>query len=257
MKKTELINYLNSYLNLDINWWDSSQNWLQVDTSKKEINKIGYAVDATTYIIDKALEANVDMIIVHHWIFRNKNENLVWIQYERIKKLFNKNIWLYACHLPLDAHKHVWNNVMTLKKMCQFLWVKNFKILDYFSIEWNNIWWKIIFEQTIKIEDIIVGLQNVWRNTYLYNFWNKKEIRSIWLVTWCWWSILKKMDKVWYVDLFLTWEALHDSITFAKENKQSFVVWWHYETEIIWVQTLSEFLHKKYWIKTVFLDEKY
>ena len=59
MNKIALINYLNSYLNLDINWWDSSKNWLQVDTTKDEIKKIGYAVDATTYIIDKGIKDNI------------------------------------------------------------------------------------------------------------------------------------------------------------------------------------------------------
>lgn len=257
MEKLQLIDYLNSYLNIHHDRWDSSQNWIQVDTTKKSINKIWYAVDATTYIIEKAIQENVDIILVHHWIFWWKEDVLLWVQYERIKKLIEWNIWLYACHLPLDAHKEIWNNAMTLKKICWFLWIEDFQIWNYFSINGNNIWWKIDFWKEIALDNIISALKHIWWNTQVYNFWNKEKIKSIWIVTWCWWSILKKIDLIWDIDLFLTGEALHDSITYAKERSQSFILWGHYESEIIWVQSLSENLKKQYWLDIVFLNEKY
>jgi putative NIF3 family GTP cyclohydrolase 1 type 2 len=65
MNKQELINYLNNYLQID-EFNDSSKNGLQVDNNKQEIKKIGYAVDATTYIFEKAIKENVDMILTHH-----------------------------------------------------------------------------------------------------------------------------------------------------------------------------------------------
>ena len=58
------------------------------------------------------------MIIVHHGIFwsgvdpsiRDYNRN-------RIKFLLEKEISLYACHLPLDMHSEVGNNIQLLKTL--------------------------------------------------------------------------------------------------------------------------------------------
>jgi putative NIF3 family GTP cyclohydrolase 1 type 2 len=68
MIKVELIKYLDDYLKKS-DFKDTSKNGLQVDTQKKEIKKIGYAVDATTYIFDKAIYEKVDMVISHHGLF--------------------------------------------------------------------------------------------------------------------------------------------------------------------------------------------
>jgi putative NIF3 family GTP cyclohydrolase 1 type 2 len=68
MNKTDLTAYLNEYLNIS-NFDDTSKNGLQIDNEKSEIKKIAYAVDASTYIFDKAIEEKVDMVLVHHGIF--------------------------------------------------------------------------------------------------------------------------------------------------------------------------------------------
>ena len=49
MKKIELVKYLDEYLKVP-EYKDDSKNWLQVDSEKTEIKKIGFSVDANTYI---------------------------------------------------------------------------------------------------------------------------------------------------------------------------------------------------------------
>jgi putative NIF3 family GTP cyclohydrolase 1 type 2 len=68
MKKQDLINYLDQYLKIN-DFQDKSKNGLQVDNSKKEIKKIGYSVDASTYIFEKAKEEKVDMVLCHHGMY--------------------------------------------------------------------------------------------------------------------------------------------------------------------------------------------
>jgi putative NIF3 family GTP cyclohydrolase 1 type 2 len=53
MNKKKLIKYLDEYLNLS-EFKDDSKNGLQIDSSKDEIKKLGFAVDANTYIFEKA-----------------------------------------------------------------------------------------------------------------------------------------------------------------------------------------------------------
>jgi putative NIF3 family GTP cyclohydrolase 1 type 2 len=70
MQKKTLLTYLDTYLAHEQFPGDTSANGLQVDTNKQEIKKIGYAVDVTTYLIDKAIEAEVDIMLTHHGMFR-------------------------------------------------------------------------------------------------------------------------------------------------------------------------------------------
>jgi putative NIF3 family GTP cyclohydrolase 1 type 2 len=55
MNKKELIAYLDEYLQIS-EFKDDSKNGLQIDNSKDEIKKLGFAVDANTYIFKKAKE---------------------------------------------------------------------------------------------------------------------------------------------------------------------------------------------------------
>ena len=116
MNKQELINYINDYLQIE-NFVDSSKNWLQIDSTKDQIKKIWYAVDATTYIFKKAKQENVDLVLVHHWLFWGFEQVLVWVPFKRAKFMLENNIALVAYHLPLDAHPEVGNNAWLLESL--------------------------------------------------------------------------------------------------------------------------------------------
>lgn len=258
MNKKELVNYLDEYLkNKDFK--DDSKNWLQVDSTKKEIKKVWFAVDATTYIFDKAKEEWVDMILTHHWIFWWREEVLVWVPYNRTKKLINSDICLYSSHLPLDAHNEVWNNIWLLKSFVNIFWLRDneYKIEKFWEYHWENIWYWIRFDKKIHISNLVIPYAEQMQLTKkLYNFWNKDYIKSIAFVSWWWWSVLKEWYDKWY-DLFLSWEFAHYEMTFAKELWLSIFEWGHYETEKIWPKLLAHHIKNKFWLEIVYLDEKY
>jgi len=125
MNKKELISYLDEYLKIN-SFEDRSKNGLQVDNQKEEILKIGYSVDPTNFIFEKAIQENVDMVISHHHIFNGQGQVLTGILYKRIYNLIKNDIALFACHLPLDAHSEVGNNIGLLKAF-----VRIFDLQDY------------------------------------------------------------------------------------------------------------------------------
>jgi len=277
MEKQELIKYLDEYLKIN-DFKDNSKNWLQVDNCNSEIKKIGYSVDASTYIFDKARNEDVDLVLCHHGMFWWYENVLVWVPFERAKKLIENNIALYACHLPLDAHSEVWNNIWLLKWFVNIFWLSSSVIpaevpgrqypcgtgiYENYSIEsfWNwhelDIWFALRFKNKVHIS----SLQTIYAETLqlqkkLYNFGNKDFIQSIAFGSWWWWSWIKEAKEKWF-DLFLTWEAVHHEILWAKELGQSIMLAWHRETEKIWPKLLAYHLRDKFWIEIVFLDEKY
>ena len=249
MKKNELVKFLDEYLKID-QYEDSSKNGLQVDNEKKDIKKIWYAVDATSYIFDKAVKENVDMVICHHGMFWWFDTVVVWPHYDRLNKLIKNDIALYVCHLPLDGHEKVGNNKMLLDKFVDFFKIKDFDVeqFDYsFGLKLKN--W-------IKFEDLEKYCDEIWLEKWLYNFGNLEKISSIYFSSGGGLFLAKKTKDIWY-DLLITWEWAHYEISLAKDMWQSVLLGWHYETEVFGVQSLSEKLEKDFWVEVVFLDEKY
>jgi dinuclear metal center YbgI/SA1388 family protein len=89
---------------------DAAVNGLQV-AGRDRVAHIVVGVTANKALIDAAVAAKADAIIVHHGVFwRGDDPRLVGYHRERLKALLAANINLYAYHLPLDAHAEVGNN---------------------------------------------------------------------------------------------------------------------------------------------------
>lgn len=110
MNRDELTTYLNKRLNLNAFGGDVSNNGLQVSGSP-EVSRIVAGVDGCLSLFQRAVEEKADFVIVHHGIsWGSDPRRFTGITAERLKLLFQHNISLYACHLPLDAHPELGNN---------------------------------------------------------------------------------------------------------------------------------------------------
>ena len=89
---------------------DYGPNGLQVE-GKPEINKLVSGVTASKALIEAAIEAQADAILVHHGLFWRGQEGTVtgWMK-QRLRLLLAHDISLLAYHLPLDAHPQWGNN---------------------------------------------------------------------------------------------------------------------------------------------------
>ncbi|WP_352337854.1 Nif3-like dinuclear metal center hexameric protein [Psychrobacter sp. 16-MNA-CIBAN-0192] len=89
---------------------DYAPNGLQVDGGQP-IERIVTGVTACEALIDAAIAANADAIMVHHGYFwKGEPEPLIGMKGRRIRKLLQNGISLIAYHLPLDAHPIIGNN---------------------------------------------------------------------------------------------------------------------------------------------------
>jgi dinuclear metal center YbgI/SA1388 family protein len=90
---------------------DYAPNGLQVE-GIRQIQKIVTGVTASLALIEAAVAAKADTILVHHGLFWRGQDGRVtgWMR-QRLALLLHHNINLYAYHLPLDAHATLGNNV--------------------------------------------------------------------------------------------------------------------------------------------------
>ena len=89
---------------------DYGPNGLQVE-GRAEVTRLVSGVTASRALIDAAIEAQADAILVHHGLFwRGQDGRLTGWLAERVKRLMAHGINLFAYHLPLDAHAEFGNN---------------------------------------------------------------------------------------------------------------------------------------------------
>ena len=101
--------YLNQLLVAD-RFKDYGPNGLQVE-GKASICKLVSGVTASLALIDAAIEAGADAILVHHGLFWRGHDGRLtgWLK-ARVARLMAHDINLFAYHLPLDAHPEWGNN---------------------------------------------------------------------------------------------------------------------------------------------------
>jgi len=89
---------------------DYGPNGLQVE-GKAQVDVLVSGVTASKALIEAAIDAKADAILVHHGLFWRGQEGTVtgWMK-QRLRLLLAHDISLLAYHLPLDAHPEWGNN---------------------------------------------------------------------------------------------------------------------------------------------------
>jgi dinuclear metal center YbgI/SA1388 family protein len=93
-----------------------ARNGLQL-ANRGRVSKIGAAVDAGLVPFQRAVEADVDFLIVHHGMFWEMPRPLTGPVYERIATLIHGDCALYSNHLPLDSHPQIGNNALLARQL--------------------------------------------------------------------------------------------------------------------------------------------
>ena len=96
---------------------DYGPNGLQVE-GKAQVDVLISGVTASKALIEAAIDAKADAILVHHGLFWRGQEGTVtgWMK-QRLRLLLAHDISLLAYHLPLDAHPEWGNNAQLGRRL--------------------------------------------------------------------------------------------------------------------------------------------
>lgn len=109
MHRDELVAYLDGLLET-ARFRDYSPNGLQVEGCA-DIHHLVCGVTANQALLDAAVAAGADGILVHHgWFWRGEESRIVGIRRARLATALGNELNLFAYHLPLDAHPVLGNN---------------------------------------------------------------------------------------------------------------------------------------------------
>ncbi|WP_286977487.1 Nif3-like dinuclear metal center hexameric protein [Pseudomonas sp.] len=233
--------YLNS---ASIN--DYCPNGLQIE-GRPQVRKIVSGVTASQALIDAAIEAEADVLLVHHGYFwKGENPCVTGMKQRRLKALLANDISLLAFHLPLDVHPEVGNNV----QLAAQLGITVEGPLEPGNPRTVGLVGSLPEAQTA--EEFAQRVKQVLGREPLLVA-GPQMIRR---VGWCTGGGQGYIDQAVAagVDLYLTGEASEQTFHSAQENAVSFIAAGHHATERYGVQALGDYLARRFALEHQFID---
>ena len=243
MKIDALNNYLNTLLQPE-RFSDYCPNGLQVE-GKPEISKIVTGVTASMALLEAALQANADAVLVHHGYFwRGEALPIVGIKKRRIQFLLRHDINLFAYHLPLDAHATLGNNVMLAKylglNITGHAGEKDMLLLAELNTPQTLQTFANSIEHKLARKPQVIGDST-------------KSVKTIAICTGAAQGYIEQALAA-NVDVYISGEISEQTVHIARESGMSYVSAGHHATERYGVQALGEHLAKKFDLQHQFID---
>ena len=244
-KLSALVNYCERTLNTDgFTDWPGAVNGLQVENDGT-VSKIAAAVDASTATITRAIQANADLLIVHHGLFWGASHPWTGKRYQLLKLLLDHNLAVYSSHLPLDAHPRLGNNV----QLARALGLRQLK--PFFFEKGQHI--GLQSSSNIRRDELEKRLANVLRVEPKTIPGGPEICRTIGIVTGGAGDELKKAHEE-GVDTFITGEGRHWTYALAEELGLNVFYGGHYATETFGVKALASLLSDKFNLPWQFIE---
>ncbi|QGZ30008.1 Nif3-like dinuclear metal center hexameric protein [Stutzerimonas stutzeri] len=242
---TTLVEEADRYLNA-AKISDYCPNGLQVE-GRPHVRRIVSGVTASQALLDAAVEAQADVVLVHHGYFwKNEDPRVIGIKQRRLKTLLSNDISLLAYHLPLDVHPEVGNNVQ-LARMLGLTVAGTLEPDNPRSVGLVGS-----LDVPLAPSDFMRRVQSVLGREPLM-IEGPGPIRRI---AWCTGGAQGYIDQAVTagVDAYLTGEVSEPTVHIARENGLSFFAAGHHATERYGVQALGEYLAKRFALEHLFID---
>ena len=240
-----LIAHLDKYLRTaEVADYSGAWNGLQIENSGA-VAKIGAAVDACEWVIERAVEQGITLLLVHHGLFWGGVQPLTGAVRRKVKAALDGDLAIYSSHLPLDLHPVVGNNAL----LARALGFK--KCAPFFVSKGQPI--GLQTRAALSLEDLARRLEKVLGSAPHIAPGGPGKTARIGLVTGGAGGEVAQAAAE-GVDTFITGEGPHHSYTLAEELGVNLFYCGHYATETFGVKALAEHIAKKFRVPWEFID---
>lgn len=227
---------------------DYAPNGLQIE-GKADVKKIVYAVTASLDAIDAAIEAQADLLLVHHGYFwKGEPAPITGMRGARIKKLIQHDISLVGYHLPLDAHPSLGNNAA----IAELLELENIQALnpnDRHPI--GNIGY---LKQAVSAEAFKQQLSDVFNREIIHLPSTTEKIQKIGFCTGAAQDFITQAAEQ-GCDAYISGEVSERTFYEARELNVHYFACGHHATERYGVQRLAQALSKQFDVEAIYYEQ--
>ncbi|MGI5308972.1 Nif3-like dinuclear metal center hexameric protein [Rheinheimera sp. WS51] len=246
LDRNQLVNFLQSELQTEtIN--DYCPNGLQVE-GKEQIQRIVTGVTASQALIDAAIKAKVDAILVHHGYFwKGEPAVVTGMKKRRLQSLLQHDINLLAYHLPLDVHASLGNNA----QLGQLLTLNNIRPVS--GLKPTGIVMQGEFETEHSAIQIQQKLEQLLDRSVLLHEGSDAKVTK---VAWCTGGGQGYIEQAAAAgaQLFITGEVSEQTIHVSRELGIHFIAAGHHATERYGIKALGEYVAKHFAVEVDFID---
>ena len=209
--------------------WDNSG--LLVGDENQVVNKILFALDITTDIVNQAISVSADLIITHHPLIFKPVSNV--LSDSIIFKLIENKISLICAHTNYDKAVDGVNDIL-----CKKVGFKKFEKVENTCLNIAH------FDKAVSTDCFLKDIKSVLGGIIRYN----SIIKSIKKVAVCsgsgsdYLTLAKEMD----CDALLTGDASHHAFLDANEMDILLISAGHFETENIAIKPLADKVKNKF-----------
>ena len=239
----ELENYTGQLLDI-ARFRDYCPNGLQVE-GRPQVTHLVSGVTASLALLEAALAAGADAILVHHGYFwRNEPPAIVGAKRRRLALLLQNDVSLLAYHLPLDAHAELGNNA-------QLGSLLGFQVEGWFGEQSIAAHGRLA--QPLPLSALAADMERKLARTPLVIGDAAATIRR---VAWCSGAAQDYLAEAAQlgVDAFVTGEVSEHTVHFARESGVAFIAAGHHATERYGVKALGGHLAAHFGLKHTFID---
>ncbi|MDX1705536.1 Nif3-like dinuclear metal center hexameric protein [Pseudidiomarina sp.] len=246
MRRTQLENYLNELLAIDqIN--DYCPNGLQIE-GRDSISTIVTGVTASQALIDAAVQAKADALLVHHGYFwKGEPAAIVGMKKRRIQTLLQQDLNLFGYHLPLDVHPELGNNA----QLARLMGWNNVGPLS--GIKPTGVVMTSELNSELSAESLAEQLESILQRALTCFVPTEQPIKR---VAWCTGGGQGYIDAAADAgcDAFITGEVSEQTVHSAREQGIAFYAAGHHATERYGIKALGEHLAERFDLTHHFID---
>ncbi len=218
-------------------------NGLQVE-NPGEVTRVAVAVDAHLGVLEAAVAAGADLLVVHHGLAWSPLAPVTGATYRKLRCCFDHGLAVYASHLPLDAHPELGNTAGLAAAL---------------NLEGGEPWFEekghrlgLRFDVDLDRQALSDRLRAATGQSLLRP-WGPERVRSLGLITGGAGAEIARVAAL-GVDTFLTGEGSHWTDGLARDLGLNLLFGGHYATETFGVKALGAHLERTFGLPWTFLD---
>ncbi|MGE5524983.1 MAG: Nif3-like dinuclear metal center hexameric protein [Rhodospirillaceae bacterium] len=243
MLRDDLVAYLDEYLQVAA-FRDYCPNGLQVE-GRDHVDVIVTGVTASHDLLDAAVEAGADAVLVHHGYFwKGEDARITGMRRRRIGTLVSHDLNLIAYHLPLDAHPEIGNNATLARHL---------GIMPEGRFGDQNIGAYGTLEQPMPLQEFAEHVGGRLQRQPLTIGDPQRAVRRI---AWCTGAAQGYFEQAAAlgVDLYLTGEVSEQNFHAARESGVAFMAAGHHATERYGIEALGAHLAARFGLEHRFIE---
>jgi dinuclear metal center YbgI/SA1388 family protein len=226
---------------------DYCPNGLQVE-GRRDVRRLVTGVTASQALIDAAVEAGADALLVHHGLFwKGDSGRLTGYRRTRVARLIGADLNLFAFHLPLDVHPELGNNT----RLGLQLGIERTGSLDRAGLlAIGDLPARLTGPTTLGAFSAQVA-QALGRVPLVVG----DPAMPLRRAAWCTGGGQRYIEDAWpHADVFITGEVSEQTVHVARECGIGLICAGHHATERYGVQAVGEHLAREHGLEHRFID---